>query len=266
MINEQLKTILGENTGLTDEHVGLLAEAVSQELLKQKVALGETHAATVNQLNEQHAAEVAAAVELANARIDECVELAVEGALKEHESKFIDADTFGRMTAAFAVIQEAFEKNGFSLDENAPLVEAKARLDESEVQYKALFEKFTSVKNELSEVSAELELAKRSIIFESLTRDLADTTKEKVGALAESVTFDSLDEFSAGVKLIVAQATLKEGADKDADADDKDADDKDADDKDGKKKDDKKPAFMKESRKALHEMTPEERMAFYRQG
>ncbi|ASD50377.1 prohead assembly (scaffolding) protein [Acidovorax phage ACP17] len=271
MLKEQITAFLGAETGLTEAHIEALSSAFGAQLaeakLEAKVAAAEEHATELAALKEAHEADKAAAVELAAAKLEECVDVAVAEALKEHETRFVDADTVARVSNAINEIKGVFEKNGFVLNENAPLQEAQAKLEESKAEYNTLFERNTTLKEELANTALELEMAKRTIIFQSVTSGLADTLKEKVGALAEAVTFDSTEEFREGLKLIVEQAKSKAEvpAKKDSEDDTTDADDKDSKDKDGK-------GPMNESvidafgrpTKRLQDMTPAERQAYYR--
>lgn len=264
MLKEQITEILGADTGLTEQHIADLAAAVDAKLLEAKVATAEAHAAELQTLKEQAEADKAEAVELAEARLDEAVDAAVAEVLKEHEQRFIDADQHARIVAAFGVIKEAFEKNGFDLNENAVATELQAKLDESKSDYQNLFERNTALKEDLAEVKAELELAQRSIVFAALTEGLADTTREKVGQLVEAVTFDNLNEFRDGVKLIVEQVKGKDEAEAKGKDDKQDGeDDGDADDKEGKLKESVVDAHGRPT-KRLSDMTPQERQAYYR--
>lgn len=262
MLKEQITEILGTDTGLTEQNVADLAKAVETALLEAKVATAEAHAAELQSLKEQAEVDKQEAVELAEARLDEAVEAAVAEVLKEHEQRFIEADEHARIVAAFGVIKEAFEKNGFSLKEDAVAADLQAKLDESKSDYQTLFERNTALKQELNEAKAELELAQRSIVFASLTEGLADTTREKVGQLVEAVTFDNLNEFRDGVKLIVEQVKGKDEAEAKG-KESAEAEGKDADDKDGKLKESVIDANGRPT-KRLSDMTPQERQAYYR--
>lgn len=250
---EKVKEAIG--TELSEDNVKQLAELVENALLEQKIELASEHA-------KLQAEEIEKAVAANQEKLDECVDIAVEKILDEHQEKFVKTEAFDKMKTVFEAIKEAFEANGFELNVDSRVDE---KFKEAEKDYAAIFERYTNLKSKLEEVQSELELAQRAIIFESMTKDLAESTKEKIGQIVETVKFDDNQEFRTGLKLIVEGQTKMK----------KEDDDKEDDEGDDDKEDDKKPMAMKEKKykkegefvkpaKPLHEMTSEERMAFYR--
>lgn len=266
---ETIKTILTESS-LSDADITALSEMITEAVASSKVEVAAAHEAEIAQLNEAHAAELAAAGELNEAKLQEAVDHAVETFIAENESRFVMTEQFEKMQGVFKAIKDAFEAGGFALNEDVEAATAE-KLNEAARDYDELLERFMDLKESSEQVAAELEVAKRSIIFESAVKDLAETQRERVGKLVEAVEFADTAEFAAGLKLIVEMESLKEGKDKDGDDEgddkDKDGDDEGADDKvkDGG-------GSLKESHvdpKAglpLWKLTPEERMARYKQG
>jgi len=165
---------------------------------------------------------------MANARIDEAIDVAVDKFIAESENRFIQADEYARMKTLFEAVKTVFEQNAFALNENAAAEEAAAVLKEHREDYDALFERHMSLKDENAALAMELETAKCAIIFEKATADLTDTQRERVGTLVENVEFDTIDEFVTGLKLIVEMEKKKDedgkgkGKDDDGDEDDED--------------------------------------------
>lgn len=256
---EKVKDAVGEV--LTEENITALADLVKDALMEQKIALSEAHAEEIARIDEDAKQAITEVHERtkaeAEARIDECVELAVEEILQEHEARLVETDKFERMQAVFESVKEAFELNGFALDAEAWKLHEEREQMASDQQYATLFEKYSKLKDELQEAAEELDLAKRSIIFESMTRDVPLTVRTRVGELIENVKFDSIDEFREGLQMIIeANSQKAEGEDKDDD------EEGEAEETDNKKK-------VNESRitrpaKPLYEMTSEERMAYYK--
>jgi len=229
MATENLKELLKEGVTLDEQNVGQLTEMFEQAIVAERIKLTESKDTEIAALNEQHAKALEDATVMANARIDEAIDVAVEKFITENESRFVQADEYARMKALFEAVKSVFEQNAFALNENAAAEETAALLKEHREDYDALFERHMSLKDENAALALELETAKRAIIFEKATADMTDTQRERVGALVENVEFDTTDEFVTGLKLIVEMEKKKDdedgkgkGKDDDGDEDDED--------------------------------------------
>lgn len=211
MATENLKELLKEGVTLDEQNVGQLTEMFEQAIVAERIKLTESKDAEIAALNEQHAKALEDATVMANARIDEAIDVAVDKFIAESEERFVQADEYSRMKALFEAVKTVFEKNSFALNENAAAEEAAAVLKEHREDYDALFERHMSLKDENAALALELETAKRAIIFEKATADLTDTQRERVGDLVENVEFDTTEEFVTGLKLIVEMEKKKEG-------------------------------------------------------
>jgi len=229
MATENLKELLKEGVTLDEQNVGQLTEMFEQAIVAERIKLTESKDAEIAALNEQHAKALEDATVMANARIDEAIDVAVDKFIAESEDRFVQADEYARMKALFEAVKTVFEQNAFALNENAAAEEAAAVLKEHREDYDALFERHMSLKDENAALAMELETAKCAIIFEKATADLTDTQRERVGALVENVEFDTIDEFVTGLKLIVEMEKKKDedgkGKGKDDDGDEDDEDD-----------------------------------------
>ncbi len=210
MATENLKELLKEGVTLDEQNVGQLTEMFEQAVVAERIKLAEAKDAEIAALNEQHAKALEDATIMANARIDEAIDVAVDKFIAESEERFVQADEFARMKALFEAVKTVFEQNAFALNENAAAEEAAALLKEHREDYDALFERHMSLKDENAALALELETAKRAIIFEKSTADLTDTQRERVGALVENVEFETTEEFVTGLKLIVEMEKKKD--------------------------------------------------------
>lgn len=238
-MNEQLKALL-EKLDLSEETVTgiqtILEEALKAakeegeeegkaaakaEADKEKEELEESHAEEVTMLKEKAEEYGTFLKEKANeygdylkgkanaygehimesvsGKMKEYADYAVEQFITENKERFVETEEYARMRSAFDFIKEAFEKNAFDVREDVAVVELQESLAESTRQYESLFE-------DMSLAREELDTLKRELILERATADLADTQKEKVNELLESVSFDSLEEYTDGVSMIVEQA------------------------------------------------------------
>lgn len=269
---ENLKSLLSEAT-ISEETIEALGGLITEAIATQKVEAAAAAEAKIAALNEQHEAALAEAAELNEAKLQEAVDAAVEAYVVENEQKFVTTEQFEKMSALFESVKAAFENAAFSLNENAAVQALEGKLHEASETYDGLLERFMALKEENESVAAELETAKRSIIFESAVKDLTDTQRERVGALVETIEFADTGEFASGLKLIVEMECKKDGdgdGKKDSDGDGEDDDDvKGAGGKEGKKDEGDS---LKESRidpkfdVPLYKLTPEERMARYKAG
>ena len=260
MATENLKELLKEGVTLDEQNVGQLTEMFEQAIVAERIKLTESKDAEIAALNEQHAKALEDATVMANARIDEAIDVAVDKFIAEAEERFVQADEYARMKALFEAVKTVFEQNAFALNEQAAADAAAAVLNEHREDYDALFERHMSLKDENAALELELETAKRAIIFEKATADLTDTQRERVGDLVENVEFDTTEEFVTGLKLIVEMEKKKEG-DSDKGGDEKGDEDGDEDDAKALKE---QAAPKVANNGKLHEMDFSARMSRYK--
>lgn len=204
---EELKNLLGDmelNEG-TLQALTALVESHTQTTVQAAVDANTTA------LNEAHTAEIVKMREDANrygeyikeeitAKVGEYTNYAVQEFITENKEQFALLETHEKTVAALDAIKNAFETHGFSLNENVELNTANKELEDSKTAFANLFE-------ELKDVKGKLVLAEMAIIFDEATRNLAETQREKVRNLSESVTFETKEDFAKGLALIVGQVT-----------------------------------------------------------
>lgn len=198
-----LKDLIPESGVLNEENVKQLAEAIRDELTRQKIEL-------TAELDAQFQEALKEAVEISNERVEALVEVAVNSVLDENAERFQNAERFDRVAAAFAALEESLNGLGFELNPNQLTEAHKEEVEAASRQYANLLESHVDLKAELKEVKEELELAKRAIIFEHATRELPMTVVESLGNLVENVRFDSSEEFCKGLKIMIEQVKISE--------------------------------------------------------
>ena len=265
MATENLKELLKEGVTLDAENVEQLTELLESALVEERVKTAEATEARISALTEAHAKELEDAQALAGARVDEAIDVAVDSFIAENESRFVATDEHTRMQALFEAVKTAFEQNAFALNENAAVEVVQSRLDESVADYDSLFERHMELKEKYSDVAAELETAKRAIIFEAVTSELSDTQRERVSVLSENVDFESTEEYATGLRMIAEMEKSKEGkpGEKSDEKSDEDGEGDD-DEKEKAEKPKEKRHFEKTEGKKLQEMDFATRMNRYK--
>lgn len=209
---EELSSLLGDlelNEDTLKSLQGLVESRLNTLVESTQTTLSEKHTAELAALNEAHAAEIAALKVRANeyglminesitGQVHAYTDRVVGEFIAEHKEKFETLEESARIKGAFALIKDAFETNGFTINENKALTEATERLEESKALANSLLEESNSLKEKLK-------ITQQALIFEEITGPLADTQKEKVRTLSESVLFEDTEQYTKGIQLIVAQ-------------------------------------------------------------
>jgi hypothetical protein len=131
-------------------------------------------------------------------KIDSYAEYVVEKFIEENKASLIEHQEFLRMKNIFEGVKRAFEEGFVKLDESDVVAELQSKLDESTEAYNKLFEETVALKKQIEEQQF-------AAVFENLTRDLAETQREKILKLIENVRFASVDEFKRGVELMIEE-------------------------------------------------------------
>lgn len=222
MLNEQIKSLLGEDTiseetavklaELFEAAVAAAVEKNTEEKDAEKAAALEEKEAELEAAKkevEKAKAEkeeaiakadkaVADAKEELDKRVDEAVQAAAERILAESREQFIALDRLTRTEKALEAIKTAFETNGFSLNENF-------ELDRSKEELERVTQLLEAAQAHAADLEAALLISQCSVVLKEMTEDLAATQREKVEALAESVEVSSVEEYRSAVALIVEQ-------------------------------------------------------------
>lgn len=130
----------------------------------------------------------------------------VEKFIEEHSDKFIKESEYSKMKNVFESIKKSFETNMFILESAEPDEDSKSdesELNEAKEQYSKIFDELVEMKTKYNNLQKE-------ILFEEKTKTLADTQKERVIALLESVNPKSLEEYGKSLDLIVSEIAKKQ--------------------------------------------------------
>lgn len=131
----------------------------------------------------------------------EYADYVVEQFVAEHKDAFLKEEEYFRMKKTFDSLKESFQQNLFELEPSDSKLQEE--LDETKESYDALFENFSKTKKVL-------ETLKKQTLFESKTKNLADTQKEKVSALIESINPKSLEEYGKTIDICVTELLTKQ--------------------------------------------------------
>ena len=136
-------------------------------------------------------------------KVDAYAEYVVEKFIEDNQQALQEGQEYARMQSVFESVKSAFEQAGYELTAVDKSAEHDAAIAEAKASYNELFDKHQKLIKENEEMQY-------AMVFESLTKDLADTQKEKLKSLIESVSFEGVSEFKRGVELMIAQ--ISEGA------------------------------------------------------
>ena len=133
-------------------------------------------------------------------KVDDYTSYVVEKFVDEHKSNLLEQAEYDRMKKLFEDVKTSFELNHFKLNEEVKQLDSEdiTKLEESTKAYNELYGEFVNTKKQLEDMQF-------SMIFESMTRDLTDTQKERINNLIKNVSFSSIAEFKRGVELMVEE-------------------------------------------------------------
>lgn len=218
---ENLKELIGESELSEDTLLKIkvmVENAIAEKVQAATEELKTAHETQVAELNariaeatESHEAEITDLTEKANQyaqyvvqeitdKIDSYAEYVVEKFIEDNKQTLVESDEYARMKNVFESIKGAFEGAYFQLTPTDKTVELEGKLQEAKDSFNELFGKYQTLIKENEEMQY-------AMIFESLTKDLADTQKEKLKTLVENVSFDGPAEFKRGVELMIGQVT-----------------------------------------------------------
>ena len=133
-------------------------------------------------------------------RLNEYAKYAASEFIKENKEKFVELDEYNRMKTVFETVKTSFEANGFPVNDEIALTEAKKEAASNKEAGNALFA-------QLQETKKELEVAQQALVFNEMTANLTDTQKERITSLSENVKFNGMDEFRSAMKFMVETVT-----------------------------------------------------------
>jgi uncharacterized protein YdcH (DUF465 family) len=133
-------------------------------------------------------------------RLNEYAKYAASEFIKEQKDQFVQLDEYNRMKHVFETVKNSFESNGFPVNDEVALTEARKEVETSKTSFNSLFEKHEELKKEL-------ETAQQKIIFNEMTAGLTDVQKERLVGLSENVKVDGVEQFRSALKFMVETVT-----------------------------------------------------------
>lgn len=203
-ISRELKELLGSAELSEDTLIKIklmIEQAIQSRIssLQEKIeTLKKEHARKIKLIKAKADEYGQYVVQEMSDKVDAYAEYVVEKFIEENKAALIEHQEFSRMKDVFDNVKRAFEDGLFKLDESACVSDLRAKLAESTEAYNKLFEETAALKKQLEELQY-------GVVFEALTKDLADTQREKISRLIENVSFASIDEFKRGVELMIEE-------------------------------------------------------------
>lgn len=148
-----------------------------------------------NELTEQFEQELAEKVENINTdiveKVDSYLDYVVENWLVENEVAVESSIKVEVAESLLDSLKGLVEQHNIEVDDEQvdAIAELENRLDEQEAKYNETFE-------QMLEIKEEKESLEREIAFATVSEELTDTQADKLGVLAESLSYDSIDEYT----------------------------------------------------------------------
>lgn len=172
--------------------------------LEAQVAEHEKYAKEqIQEITEKADAYAEYVVEEMTKKVEDYCEYVVEKFVKDNRDKLVETAEYARMAKVLRNIREAFESNFFQLDPEPASKSIEKQLEESKKAFNELFENHRTLKRQIEDYSNYIDGENRKAIFGRVTEGLADTQRERLERLVEASNFGSLEEFEAGVTLMV---------------------------------------------------------------
>lgn len=186
------------------KEIDAVALGVSDDIT---AALTEQHVIAVNKIHADYAILVTDLKEHAKtygAYVKDAMEKdsaeklteAVAEFSKTHQKEFELLEDYNRMKSSFVSIKQAFETHGLQLSEETAYADLNKRIDEQKDTIAALQSKIDADAKEKSVII-------RKNIFESVTKDIADTQRARLQTLTESIDAKSDEDYKSILELLV---------------------------------------------------------------
>lgn len=178
--------------------------AEDMEELTEKASEYEAYAnEQIQEITDKANAYASYVVEEMTQKVEDYCDYVVEKFVKDNKAKLVENVEYAKMAKVIKAVREAFEENFFQLDPEPATKSLENSLKESKKAYNDLFEELRVLKKQISDYSAYVDSENRKSVFEKITEGLADTQKDKIERLIEKANFSSLDEYEAGVSMMV---------------------------------------------------------------
>lgn len=197
--SETIITNLQEELEFVKEKAEEYAAMISEKAQEYGDMIAEEKDAEIDSLKESAQAYGDYITEELATKIEGYADYVVEKFITDNRKQLVESQEYARMLAVFSEIKEAFESKAFLISENDSQVsELNKKLNETTTAYNTLFEEHVAMKNRLAGLEQES-------LFESLTSTLADTQRDKVKRIINTMTFASRDEYKRAVELMIEE-------------------------------------------------------------
>lgn len=202
-VEDDVKTPQGSNNeGLKESVFGQILEGedLSEEFKTKVEAVfeativektGQIH----DELSEQFEAQLAETVESITQdmveKLDSYLDYVVENWLVENEVAVESAIKVEVAESLLDSLKGLVEQHNIEIDDEQvdAIAELENRLDEQEAKYNEMVEQMIAIKEEK-------ETLEREIVFAEVSEELTDTQADKLSVLAESISHDSISEYT----------------------------------------------------------------------
>lgn len=138
--------------------------------------------------------------------LDKYAKLVVEEFIEEKDEQLVEHAEYMRAKSAFDSIINTLQENAIVFSEETIDEGIKRELAEQREKYDALFNKFVNLKEQTRDTE-------RREIFNEMTNDLADSSKERIEELMEGMTFSSNDAYKNTIGRLIRQLSRKKTTD-----------------------------------------------------
>lgn len=134
-------------------------------------------------------------------KLESYADYVIEQFIKDHKKDFAQTIELERMKNSFNQIKEAFESNGFTIKESSTeLEELEEKLAEKTNAYNSLFADHIKLKEDMF-------VDNKKSIFESKTRHLADTQKERISKVINNMNFNDISRYETALNIMIEEIT-----------------------------------------------------------
>ena len=165
--------------------VAIFEAAVHEKVLAEKAALEEKFE---NDLQEQVETVVDDLVE----KVDSYLNYVIENWMEDNKVAIESNIKVEVAESLFASIKGIVAEHNLEIDDETKdlVAEANEKVEESTAKYNAVVEEMIAIKEEKQKL--ELQIA-----FKEISEELTDTQAEKLGVLAEGVSFETVEDYKA---------------------------------------------------------------------
>lgn len=197
-LKEEIELLEHENEDLI-EKAEEYAELLKTELQEQHETELTDQRENLIEKAEEYAGTIAE--EYAN-KLESYAQYVVENFVQENKESLIESRKYEKMCEVVEGIKNSLQESlNLVVEPSDETAELNGKLEESKNEYNKLAEAYANLRKEVADLE-------KKNIFESETKNLADTQKEKVQRLMEGTEVSS-DEYRRRLKLVVEEVSTE---------------------------------------------------------